>query len=303
MKQSISYFFLLRGTGEQHLKIFLTFTVSLVLHAVLIASLIYVPVYTSYNKKLTHSIINVSMVTLPNQGAASMSAGQIEVKSKTQSSKQKKAQVPKIPSDAGIKKETSQSKQVSVAPKKVYKTKKSLKKKTFKSSRVIKSAIKKIEKQVEESRPTHLLEAINRLKSEVGSSEASDVVGMKAGMQTEQGGNMLGSSIGSGYQALKPIDIYKAEIPYHIEKNWAFSEQLAGGDSSLIAVVVIKIMQNGEIKDIWFEKKSGNSYFDESAFKAVKKSDPLPMLPKEYLKPYYNLGLIFTPSGLKKGMN
>ncbi len=61
-------------------------------------------------------------------------------------------------------------------------------------------------------------------------------------------------------------------------------------------------MQNGKIKDIWFEKKSGNSYFDESAFKAVKKSDPLPKLPKEYFKPYYNLGLIFTPSGLKKGM-
>jgi colicin import membrane protein len=60
-------------------------------------------------------------------------------------------------------------------------------------------------------------------------------------------------------------------------------------------------MPDGEVRDVWFEKKSGNAYFDDSAFKAVKKANPLPQLPKGYLRPFYNLGLIFTPSGLKKG--
>jgi len=289
MKESMfapSYLF--RGTGNAPLTLFLPFAVSLVCHAIFFAILIYFPIHTPYNKKFSQSVINVSMVTLPAQGSALGPAGQIELKSKIQSTPPKKAQVSKIP-----------SKIVSVAPKKSRQIKESLKKKTFKPSKVVKSAITRIEKQVEDSRPNPVIEAINRLKSKVGSSEARDI-GAKGEGLTGQGGTIPGGALTTGYLALKPIDIYKAEIPYHIEKNWAFSEQLTGGDTDLVAIVVIKIMQNGEINDIWFEKKSGDSYFDESAFKAVKKSDPLPELPKEYLKPYYNLGLIFTPSGLKK---
>lgn len=300
MKESIfapSYLF--RGSWNDSLTLFLTFAVSLACHAIFFAGLIYFPIHTPYNKKFLHTVINVSMVTLPAQGSASGPVGQIEPKSKTQSTRPQKAQVPKIPSKTSSNADRNRSKAVSVAPK--GKKKESLKKKTFKSSKVVKSAITSIEKQVEDSRPNPVIEAIDRLKSEVGSSEARDI-GVKGGGLAGQGGNMPGGALITGYQALKPIDIYKAEIPYHIEKNWAFSEQLAGGDTDLIAIVVIKVMQNGEIKDIWFEKKSGNGYFDESAFKAVKKSDPLPKLPKEYLKSYYNVGLIFTPSGLKKGM-
>jgi colicin import membrane protein len=302
MKESMfapSYLF--RGTGNDHLTLFLTLAVSLVCHAIFLGALIYFPIYTPYNKKFSPSVINVSMVTLPAQGSPSGPAGKIELKSKIQSTKPQKAQVSKIPSKTSDNADQSRSKAVSVAPKKGRKIKESLKKKTFKPSKVVKSAITRIEQQVEVSRPDPVIEAINRLKTKVGSSEARDIGGKGEGLTGQQGG-MPGGAMTTGYLALKPIDIYKAEIPYHIEKNWAFSEQLSGGDTDLVAVVVIKIMQNGEIKDIWFEKKSGNSYFDESAFKAVKKSDPLPELPKEYLKPYYNLGLIFTPSGLKKSM-
>jgi len=301
MKKSMfapSYLF--RNTGNDPLSLFLTLALSLVCHAIFLAVLIYFPIHTPYNKKLLHTVINVSMVTFPAQESAPGPVGQIELKSKIQSPQPQKAQVPKTPSKTSSNADLSRSKIVSVAPKKGKKVKESLKKKTFKPSKVVKNAITRIEKQIEDSRPNPIIEAINRLKSKVGSSKTRDT-GVKGKGLTGQGG-MPGRTLTTGYLALKPIDIYKAEIPYHIEKNWAFSEQLTGGDTNLIAVVVIKIMQNGEIKNIWFEKKSGNSYFDESAFKAVKKSDPLPKLPKEYLKPYYNLGLIFTPSGLKKGM-
>jgi colicin import membrane protein len=300
MKESMfapSYLF--RGTENNPLTLYLTFAVSLICHAIFFAILIYFSIHTPYNKKFLHSVINVSMVTLPAQESPSGRAGKIELKSKIQSTRPKKDRDSKILSTT-INADQSRSKAVSVAPKKGRKIKESLKKKTFKPSKVVKSAITSIEKQVDDSRPDPVIEAINRLKTKVGSSEARDI-GVKGEGLTGQGG-IPGGALTTGYLALKPIDIYKAEIPYHIEKNWAFSEQLSGGDTDLIAVVIIKIMQNGEIKDIWFEKKSGDSYFDESAFKAVKKSDPLPELPKEYLKPYYSLGLIFTPSGLKKGM-
>jgi len=95
------------------------------------------------------------------------------------------------------------------------------------------------------------------------------------------------------------MDIYKAEIPYHIQNNWVFSERLAGGQTDLVAWLVIEIRPDGSIRDIWFEKRSGNRYFDEQAHKAVMKSDPLPPLPRGFTRPYFNVGLRFTPSGLK----
>ena len=289
--------YLFRSTWNDPLKLVLAFAVCLVCHAIFFAILIYFPVHTPYNKKFLPSVINVNMVTLPAQRASSEPAGRIEINSKIQSTP-----VSQIPS-TNINANRGRSKTMSVAIPKGKKIKKSLKKKTFSPSKVVKSAITRIEKQVENSRPDPVLSAINRLKTKVGAiTEAKDIKVTEEDL-IGQGGNIPGGALTTGYRALKQIDIYKAEIPYHIEKNWAFSEQLTGGDTDLIAVVVIKIMQNGEIKDIWFEKKSGNSYFNESAFKAVKKSNPLSELPKEYFKAYYNIGLIFTPSGLKKSSN
>ena len=289
--------YLFRSTWNDPLKLVLAFAVCLVCHATFFGILIYFPVHNSYNKKFLPSVINVNMVTLPAQGAASETAGRIEINSKIHSTPA--SQLPSTSINAN----RNRSKTVSVATSKGKKIKRSLKKETFLPSKVVKSAITRIEKQVENSRPDPVIAAINRLKTKVGAiTEAKDIKVNEEDL-IGQGGNVPGGALTTGYRALKQIDIYKAEIPYHIEKNWAFSEQLTGGDTDLIAVVVIKIMQNGEIKDIWFEKKSGNSYFNESALKAVKKSSPLPALPKQYLKAYYNLGLIFTPSGLKKSSN
>jgi colicin import membrane protein len=60
--------------------------------------------------------------------------------------------------------------------------------------------------------------------------------------------------------------------------------------------ILIKILKSGQIRDIWFETRSGNRFLDESALKAVKKSNPLSPLPRGYNT--YDVGLIFTPSGL-----
>jgi colicin import membrane protein len=87
-------------------------------------------------------------------------------------------------------------------------------------------------------------------------------------------------------------------IAYHIQKNWAFSEQLARGQSNLKTTVGIKISSDGEIIDIWIDEKSGNQYLDESAIRAIKKSNPLPPLPGDIGSYYYEVGFNFTPEGL-----
>ena len=185
------------------------------------------------------------------------------------------------------------------------KTKTSLKKETFKSTQAIKNALNRIEKQVEETKPADpLASALDRIKSKVEKTEAATAgppsKGTAASGQASGSGGGGGTG-GTGAFGIKPIDFYRSLVPNHIENNWVFNEQLVGGRTDLVSVVVIKIMHNGEISDIWFEKKSGNAHFDDSAFRAVKKSNPLPQLPKGYLRPFYNLGLIFTPSGLKRG--
>lgn len=200
------------------------------------------------------------------------------------------------------------------------KPKASLKKETYKSTQAIKNALERIEKKVDaesKSEPSSgsdsLASALNRLKSKV-EKESSRGGGVSGGGSTAAaqkasggGGNGgggaggEGGTGGTGASGIQPIDFYRSLIPSHIDHNWAFNQDLANGRTDLVAVIVVKIMPNGDITDIWFEKKSGNSYFDDSVFRAVKKSSPLPPLPREYTKPYYQLGLIFTPKGLKRG--
>lgn len=106
-----------------------------------------------------------------------------------------------------------------------------------------------------------------------------------------------GSRTGYGRPGTRPIDIYNVVIGSTIEQNWVFNEILAKMDQDLEVRILIKILKSGEIRDIIYETKSGNRYLDESAKKAIKKANPLPALPPGIHS--YDVGLIFTPRGLK----
>ncbi len=177
-------------------------------------------------------------------------------------------------------------KPVSMAPGPLQ-VKRSLKQKTYNASKVIRSAIARIEKEAPESRPRPVLQAIDKLKE---------------GVESHGGVIMRGGTARSGVsnKTLELLDIYNAEIWHRIQKNWAFSEEMVRGRTDLEATIIVKIMRKGEIRDIWFEKRSGNSYFDDSVFKAVKKSDPLPPLPEGYLGPFYDVGFRFNLSELQR---
>jgi len=176
---------------------------------------------------------------------------------------------------------------VSVAPKPLQ-VKRSLKKKSYDVSKVITKAIANIEKRADASRPRPVLQAIDKLQKKVKKGAA----GVQAGG--------TGAKTGMSKKTLDLLDIYHAEIWDRIRKNWAYSEELDTRPSKPEAVIIMKIMKNGKIRDIWFEKRSGSGYFDASAIKAVKKSDPLPPLPDGFLHPYYEIGFRFNPSEMKR---
>jgi colicin import membrane protein len=282
---------------------------SIVGHALMIMALLLTPRF-SWQRSYTPKVINVSMVSLdsltggapvqkppvakkpakpitkPRTSVAKPAPTQNTVK--LPATKPKPKTTPKPPQAVSPQQEP-QTPDLSLAPSKP-KPKRSLKKRTYKPSRVIKQALTRIEEDVDASRPKPVSDAIDRLKKEIDE-----------GAPAQSASAPLGGSGGSseGKVSAEIIAVYNAEIAYQIQKNWAFSEQLAGGRSDLETLMVISIRPDGEISSIEYNKRSGNQYLDDSAFKAVKKANPLPPLPKGYFRSEYTIGLRFTPQGLK----
>ena len=278
-----------RDEDNERRSFFSNFAISLLCHLIFFVILIFAPGY-AIDKNPSLSVINVSLVTLPSQNNSPLPA-----EYKPQTAVEKIDQ--KAPSSSKTIPKTEQKSKESISLKpKEKKVKQSLKKKTFKADKVVKNAISQIEKEVEESRPNQVEKAIARLKDQVektGPPKLSEPQETKG--EAPHGGTDTGSK-----KDLELMDIYMIEIQYRIQKNWSFTAQLAGGRKDLEAWPAIKIMANGEIKDIWFDKRSGNSYFDEQAKKAILKSNPLPPLPKGYWRPYFEVGFHFTDKGLSQ---
>ncbi|OGP61838.1 MAG: hypothetical protein A2V65_08490 [Deltaproteobacteria bacterium RBG_13_49_15] len=260
-----------------------TYILSATCHIVFFALFVIAPMLVP-ERRWMPSVVNVSLVSLPFPGKGAAPGPVIKKEAPVEV---KKKEAPKPPPEV-VKKEApvrvnKSEDLVPIEPREKIKT--SLKKKTYQVSKAIQSAIKDIEKKAEETEPNTLTKALDQLKEKVSNADRNIGTGSDPG---GEGGN----------KALEQIDIYKVEIAYQIQKNWAFSEQLAGGRKELAARLVIKIMPGGEIQEIFFETKSGNEYFDDSAYKAIQKSNPLPPLPPGYRRPFYMVGLHFTPSGL-----
>ena len=90
---------------------------------------------------------------------------------------------------------------------------------------------------------------------------------------------------------------YCSEVWFMIKEKWALPEGILP-DDNLEAIIEAKILRNGSVSHLSFEKESGNRYFDESAIKAVKKAEPFPPLPEGVDKRYIDLGIRFHSSKL-----
>ena len=289
-----------RGKQPASQSVVLPVGVSFIVHLIIIGALIFMPEIGS-GPRFRSGVVNVSLVSLPSAGPPA--GGPAPAPAKPQPVVKKPPQKPavKIPESKPVPVVKKPPKAVSLAPKK-QKPKKSLKKKTLDRSKIIDSAIDRIEKKVEKSETDSVTSAIEQLKRKVAASEdraGSGSVGTATKSRTGAVGPAGGSGTG-GARVQESILIYQAEIQYQIQKNWAYSQQLAGESTDLEAILAIKVLRNGEIEDIWFDKKSGNAYLDDSAYKALVKSNPLPPLPNDYMRPFYKIGLRFGPEGLKQ---
>ncbi|MBR9986330.1 MAG: TonB C-terminal domain-containing protein [Desulfosarcina sp.] len=287
----------LRGDGQAPL--FFPMALSFVCHLVFMLLFVITPSLRS-EKVQTQSVINVSMVSLKNPAAEASQKPAVENKAP----KIEKPDVVKKPSVTPPVKKAAK-----VTDAQPPKPKTSLKKKTFKSTQVVKQAIEQLEEKVdvktdeqtETAKPEPLKSALERLRQEVGQAEASRSV--PSGATTDRSAGKTGGKLGKfnedGKKTAELIDLYRIEIAFQIQKNWAFNEQMAGGDQSLVAAIVFKVMPDGEIRDIFFTDRSGNTYLDESAYKAIVKSNPVDSHPNGLAQPYVVMAIRFTPQGIR----
>jgi TolA protein len=122
--------------------------------------------------------------------------------------------------------------------------------------------------------------------------------GTGTGSGSGTGGSPEGSPWGSplgGFALQSKLDEYYNTIWEKIKKEWTLPGGLPKGKSSLETVIVIVIEREGRIQKSWFEKKSGNALYDQSAMRAIKKADPLPSIPKEFSDNTFEIGIRFFP--------
>ncbi len=297
------------GAGAGSRTMVLYFGISLALHLIFIGSVVFWPA-SAPKPRFSPGSINVSLVSLPgppSAGPAPAAVPKPPAKPLAKPKKEVKAapieDVVAIPPPKALPEIKTPKKTVSLTPQpKKIKVKKSLKKKTQDRQKMIDHALTTVKKKVEKSETDSVSQALDRLKKKVEQTESSRAPGVSTG-QTQAGaggGGAPGSTGTGGPRRLEVIDIYKIEVAYQVERNWAFSQQLAGDGQELQVKLVFKVMPNGEISDIRFTENSGNSYLDESAYRAIVKANPVSPHPTGVRQPYVTVGVRFTPEGMKK---
>jgi colicin import membrane protein len=303
MKRNIHFQAYPLGMGTDSRTMLVYFGISLFIHLSFIGYIIFLP-ESAPRRRFSPGSINVSLVSLPGPPAAAPApAAKSEAKAvvtpKPEVKKTAKAPVIKAPPPQPPVVAAEPQKAVSLAPvKQKWKAKKSLKKKTLDRRKLIDQAVSGVQKKVEKSQSDSVNHAIEALKKKVAQTEAKP-------SQTDQsvraaaGAGVSGGTGAGGQRALELIDIYKIEVAFQVERQWAFSEQLAGDGQALQSLLVFRVLPSGEITDIRFTERSGNSYLDESAYKAVVKASPVSPHPEGVRELYVTVALRFTPQGIR----
>lgn len=238
-------------------------------------------------------VINVDLVSMASDAAASPK--QAAANSPKASDAVPEARKPEAePVEKAEKKKTEvvkkapEKKKSSEKKASVSRSKTSLKHRTYKPDAVKNDRMADMKAEVERQQKKEMADALSRIRDRVEKEDRERKAGTGIGGES-------GRTAGLPSDNIK--EIYLHDVGYHLEKNWAFSASLAGTQESdsLMAFVVIKIMPSGEISDYWFEKRSGNSYFDESAARAVMKANPLPPFPEGVTEPFITMGYNFNP--------
>lgn len=92
---------------------------------------------------------------------------------------------------------------------------------------------------------------------------------------------------------------FHANVIGRLQQFWSLPEYMQK-DSDMTAIVVITVSKNGQIADKFFESRSGDRVFDQFVVKTIEAANPLPPIPAAMKKQRYEIGLVFTPEGIRR---
>ncbi len=160
-----------------------------------------------------------------------------------------------------------------------------------------KAALEEIKKKIVRR---EALEKEQAEEASAASSSSGSRTGTGSGTGTgsagsSTGGSPWGSSSGGSSALESRLSDYYDSIWAKIKKEWTLPENLPKGRTTLETTIVIVIDREGKIQKSWFERKSGNTLFDQRAMRAIKKAEPLPPIPKEFSDTTLEMGFRFHP--------
>jgi len=94
------------------------------------------------------------------------------------------------------------------------------------------------------------------------------------------------------------MKVYYTIIWERIKGQWALPPHLLS-EKKVEAVIHLRVLRNGAVTDVNFEKRSGNRYFDDSTMKALGKASPFPPLPEQIRGDSLELGIRFHSSQMR----
>jgi len=137
--------------------------------------------------------------------------------------------------------------------------------------------------------------AVEKIRQGILAKNQADISG--SGEGKEGAGTKISSHDGAAQGTIDlKFQIYYSVIWSKIKDSWVLPEKMTSGRKTLEAIIAIRIRKDGEIVKVWTEKPSGNTFFDQSALRAIAKANPLPPVPEGYGEEYFELGIRFFPS-------
>ena len=133
---------------------------------------------------------------------------------------------------------------------------------------------------------------IEKALSALKQKERSTPQATPAAASTPARGNLPGG------QSSSRLNEYYGFIQSRVKSNWILPQALRPKDI-VETIIEVRILSNGMVERLNFEKRSGNRYVDDSAMKAVQKSIPFPPFPEGMMNNYIEIGIRFPSSELR----
>ncbi|MCI5221634.1 MAG: cell envelope integrity protein TolA [Candidatus Electrothrix sp. AR4] len=154
--------------------------------------------------------------------------------------------------------------------------------------------------RIEAERARLELASVAQAVSDINMPLTSDGIGLESGFGVAGGlGTDYPSGSGGGLANSDVIERqYGATLNDRIRSQWQLPEIITT-KPNLRAMVALTVRQDGSIKDMRIEQRSGDTVFDQSVIKALRNAEPMPIFPSLINKATLEFDLIFTPNGVR----